>query len=55
MTETDKKIVYLYRNGYRLKDISKKTGLSMNQVNYRLLVIRKKRKVQRWWEEGEES
>lgn len=51
MTETDKKIVYLYRNGYKNKGIAEKTGLSVIQVKNRLQAIRKKQKVQRWWDE----
>ena len=51
MTETDKKIIYYYRNGYKNKGIAEKTGLTINQVKWRLVVIRKKREVKRWWEE----
>lgn len=47
----DEKIIYYYRNGFKYKDIAMKTGLTVNQVHYRLKVIRRKKKLLRWWEE----
>lgn len=47
----DEKIIYYYRNGCGNKEIAKKTGLTIGQVKYRLEVIRRTRKVLRWWEE----
>lgn len=47
----DKQIIYYYRNGFKTKDIALKTGLTLNQVKWRLQVIRRKQKLVRWWEE----
>ena len=47
----DDKIIYYYRNGFSAKSISDKTGLTVNQVKYRLQQIRRKRELKRWWEE----
>lgn len=47
----DDKIIYYYRNGFSAKVISEKTGLTVNQVKYRLQQIRRKQSVLRWWEE----
>lgn len=47
----DEQIIYYYRNGFSAKAISEKTGLTVNQVKYRLQQIRKTRKLLRWWDE----
>jgi len=47
----DEQIIYYYRNGFSAKGISEKTGLTVNQVKYRLQQIRKTRKLLRWWDE----
>ena len=44
-------ILYYYRNGWKLKDIAEKTGLTMAAVSSRLQKMRKKREVKRWWKE----
>lgn len=48
--DVNEQIIYYYRNGYRLKDIAAKTGLTVIAVKSRLERIRKKREVKRWWE-----
>ena len=47
----NEQIIYYYRNGYRLKDIADKTGLTVAAVKNRLHKIRKKQEVKRWWKE----
>lgn len=47
----DKQIIYYYRNGFRIKDIAQKTGLTVDQVKWRLKVIKSKQKLVRWYEE----
>ena len=49
--DINKQIIYYYRNGYRLKEIANKTGLSVNIVKHKLCQLRKKQQVKRWWEE----
>lgn len=43
-------IIYYYRNGYKIKDIADKTGLTVVAVKSRLQRIRRKQTVNRWWE-----
>ena len=50
MDETDKIIAYCYRNGYPIKDICVKTGLSVGKVGYRLDKLRKAG-LKKWWQE----
>lgn len=47
--EKDKEIARLFRNGYKRKEIAEKLDMTMQQVDYRLLVMRKSQKVKRWW------
>lgn len=49
--EIDNQIAYYYRNGYRLKDIGAKVGLTDKQVKRRLQTLRQKNKIVRWWKE----
>lgn len=51
MTSTEERIIYYYRNGFKNKDIAKKTGLTLNQVRWKLVTIKKKREIKRWWDE----
>ena len=50
MDEIDKVIAYCYRNGYPIKDICVKTGLSVGKVGYRLDKLRKAG-LKKWWQE----
>ena len=47
----NEQIIYYYRNGYRIKEIAAKTGLSEETVKHKLCQLRKERQVKRWWEE----
>lgn len=47
----NEQIMYYYRNGYKLKEIAVKTGLSVETVKHKLWQLRKKQQVKRWWEE----
>ena len=49
--DINEQIIYYYRNGYKIKEIAVKTGLSIAAVESRLCRLRRKREVKRWWEE----
>lgn len=46
----NEQIVYYYRNGWKIKDIAAKTGLTAVAVSHRLHKIRKTQEVKRWYE-----
>lgn len=48
--DINNQIIRYYENGWKIKDIAAKTGLTVIAVKSRLQRIRKKRKVKRWWE-----
>ena len=45
----NEQIAYYYRNGWKIKDIAVKTGLSVSAVKSRLQRMRKTKEVKRWW------
>lgn len=47
--ELNNKIIHYYENGWRLKDIAEKVGISEQAVSGRLQRIRKTREVKRPW------
>ena len=48
----EKQLIYYYRNGFSAKAMSEKTGLTINQIRWRLKMIKRKQKLVRWWEES---
>lgn len=51
MDDLDKMVIYYYRNDFPLKYIMEKTGLTLNQVNYKIRKFKKQGILKRWWEE----
>lgn len=51
MDELDKIIKYYYRNDFPIGTILEKTGLTINQVRYRIEKMKKQGILKRWWEE----
>lgn len=49
MTLNDQ-ILYYYKNGWRMKDIAAKLGLTTIAVKSRINRMRKKQEVKRWWQ-----
>lgn len=48
--EQEAEIVKLYRNGWKIKDISQKTGIGVTAIKSKLQKLRKKGvMVERWW------
>ena len=53
LSKLNNQIVHYYENGWPLKDIAEKTGLSKAAVSSRLQRIRKTREVIRPWKRGD--
>ena len=51
INDLDKKIIYYYRNNFSEKEICKKTGLTIGQIQYRKEKLRKQGLLKKWWEE----
>ena len=49
--ELDKKIIYYYRNGWKIKAIAEKLKLNPKSISGRLCYLRKRQEIKRWWEE----
>lgn len=47
--DINSQIIHYYNNGWRLKDIGAKVGLTEKQVKSRLQKLRQKHEVKRWW------
>lgn len=48
--EITDEVVKMYRNGYKLKDISEKTGISITAIKSKMERMRSKgEKLERWW------
>lgn len=56
MTEEQREIKRLFFNGWRIKAIGEKIGLSESQVKDRIRAMRRKGIiVERWWKEREDK
>lgn len=49
--EIDKKIVYYYRNDFRVKNIADLTGVELKIIKNRMARLRRLGMLKRWWDE----
>ena len=49
--ETDKKLIYYYRNDFSTKQMAEKLGLELNTVRNKLARLRHHGHLKRWWNE----
>lgn len=49
--DIDKKIIYYYRNGFRVKTMAEKLGLELRVVKNRVNRLRPYGLLKRWWDE----
>lgn len=49
--DVDKKIIYYYRNGFKIKTMAEKTGLELKIITRKLARLRYHGLLKRWWDE----